>query len=126
MLILTTGRKIDNGTESRGCYSTQVKLVESIRIAQDMTSYPKVERRLHAREFVLKDATIVADQLRIACSVRNQHEHGAELRVDPNVLIPERFLLDVPADGTTYRAVARWRRNERLGVQLYVNAMRLT
>ncbi|TPN75991.1 PilZ domain-containing protein [Mesorhizobium sp. CU2] len=91
-----------------------------------MTSYPKVERRLHAREFVLKDATIVADNVRIACSVRNQHEHGAELRVDPNALIPERFLLDVPADAITYRAVARWRRNERLGVQLYANAVRLT
>ncbi len=99
---------------------------KSIPIAQDMTSYPKIERRHHAREFVLKDAMIVADGVRIACSIRNQHEHGAELRVDPNVLIPDRFLLDIPADGATYRAVARWRRNERLGVQLYANAVRLT
>ena len=80
---------------------------------------PPVERRSDARGIVLKEATIITDDARISCSVRNQHVHGAELRVDPGVTIPDRFVLHVPADDANYRAVVRWRRNERLGVQIY-------
>ncbi|MDX8480710.1 PilZ domain-containing protein [Mesorhizobium sp. VK24D] len=89
-----------------------------------MTSFPHVERRLHAREFVLKEATIVTADARIRCSVRNQHEHGAELRVGPQMEIPDRFTLVVPDDDAAYRAVVRWRRNERLGVQIFSNSMK--
>ncbi|WP_095091357.1 PilZ domain-containing protein [Mesorhizobium sophorae] len=80
---------------------------------------PPVERRSDARGIVLKEATIITDDAKISCSVRNQHVHGAELRVDPGVTIPDRFVLHVPADDASYRAVVRWRRNERLGVQIY-------
>ncbi|SFO66801.1 hypothetical protein SAMN03159463_02596 [Mesorhizobium sp. NFR06] len=89
-----------------------------------MASFPEIERRLHAREFVLKEATIVTGSSRIACSVRNQHQHGAELRVAADAAIPERFLLEVPADDTDYRALVRWRRNDRIGVALYSNEMK--
>ncbi|WP_434722060.1 PilZ domain-containing protein [Mesorhizobium sp. RIZ17] len=87
-----------------------------------MADYPETERRLHAREFVLKEATIIANGVRIGCSVRNQHEQGAELRVGADVEIPDRFLLEVPADDMAYRALVRWRRNDRVGVALYSNA----
>ncbi|MBN9548178.1 MAG: PilZ domain-containing protein [Alphaproteobacteria bacterium] len=87
-----------------------------------MANYPETERRHHVREFVLKEATIIAGAVRIGCSVRNQHEQGAELRVAADVAIPERFLLEVPADDTAYRALVRWRRNDRVGVALYSNA----
>ena len=80
---------------------------------------PPIERRSHARGIVLKDATIIIDDVNIVCSVRNQHVHGAELRIEPGVLVPDRFVLHVPADEASYRAVVRWRRNERLGVQFY-------
>ncbi|MFD1988330.1 PilZ domain-containing protein [Mesorhizobium newzealandense] len=80
---------------------------------------PRPERRSHPRGIVLKGATIITDDANISCSVRNQHHHGAELRVDPGLTIPDRFVLHVPADDTSYRAVVRWRRNERLGVQIY-------
>jgi len=89
-----------------------------------MANYPETERRLHVREFVLKEATIVANGVRIGCSVRNQHEQGAELRVAADVKIPERFLLEVPADDTAYRALVRWRRNDRVGVALYSNTLK--
>ncbi|WP_246800961.1 PilZ domain-containing protein [Mesorhizobium amorphae] len=82
-------------------------------------SEPRKERRLHAREIVLKEATITTEDAEIGCSVRNQHENGAELRVAAGVKIPDRFVLHIQADGATYRAVVRWRRSERLGVQLY-------
>ncbi|CDX16364.1 hypothetical protein LCM4577_30425 [Mesorhizobium sp. LCM 4577] len=87
-----------------------------------MAEYPETERRLHVREFVLKEATIIANGVRIGCSVRNQHEQGAELRVAAGMDIPERFLLEVPADDMAYRALVRWRRNDRVGVALYSNA----
>jgi hypothetical protein len=80
---------------------------------------PPMERRSHARGIVLKDATIITDDAKIGCSVRNQHAHGAELRVDPGVTIPDRFVLQVPEDDASYRAVVRWRRRERLGIQIY-------
>ena len=87
-----------------------------------MANFPETERRLHVREFVLKEATIIATGLRIGCSVRNQHEQGAELRIAADAKIPERFLLEVPADDMAYRALVRWRRNDRVGVALYSNA----
>ena len=80
---------------------------------------PPIERRSHPRMAVLKDGTIIAENVQIGCSVRNQHAHGAELRVDPGVVVPDRFVLDVHADGVEYRAVVRWRKNERLGIQIY-------
>jgi len=82
---------------------------------------PRRERRLHPREIVLKEATIVAgpDNPAIGCSIRNQHERGAELRVPADAFVPERFLLHVPDDAATYQTVVRWRRKERLGVQFY-------
>jgi len=89
-----------------------------------MADYPETERRLHVREFVLKEATIIAGGIRIGCTVRNQHEQGAELRVAAGAVIPERFLLEVPADDTAYRALVRWRRNDRVGVALYSNALK--
>jgi len=80
---------------------------------------PPIERRAHPRTAVLKDGVIIAEGVTIHCSVRNQHTHGAELRVDPGVDIPDRFVLHIHDDDTRYRAVVRWRKNERLGVQIY-------
>ncbi|MER8389166.1 PilZ domain-containing protein [Mesorhizobium sp. M1428] len=82
---------------------------------------PKPDRRLHQRTPVLKDATITTGRrdMDISCSVCNQHERGAELRVAADALVPDRFVLFIPEDGATYQAVVRWRKNDRLGVQLY-------
>lgn len=75
---------------------------------------PPIERRAHPRTAVLKDGVIIAEGVSINCSVRNQHTHGAELRVDPGVDVPDRFVLHIHADDARYRAVVRWRKNERL------------
>ena len=71
---------------------------------------------------MLKEATIVTGDASIRCSIRNQHEHGAELRVGAQVELPDGFTLIVPDDDAVYRAVVRWRRNERVGVQVYSNS----
>ncbi|TPL85485.1 PilZ domain-containing protein [Mesorhizobium sp. B2-3-14] len=87
----------------------------------DKPSEPPVERRTHLREVVLKEAFIITQDGEIGCAVRNQHEHGAELRVAAGVEVPNTFRLRVPLDGATYRAEVRWRKGERLGIQIHGN-----
>lgn len=52
----------------------------------------------------------------VKCTIRNMHDHGAELRVHLSANVPHEFLLYVPSDGTGYRSVIRWREGERIGV----------
>lgn len=76
------------------------------------------EARSHRRNRVLKGATILTGvkNSEIRCTIKNMHEHGAELKIDPQSLVPREFLLYVPADAIAYRAVLRWRRHDRIGV----------
>jgi hypothetical protein len=71
------------------------------------------------RQRVLKGATIILsiNQSEISCTMRNQHDGGAELKVPMDAGIPAEFLLYVPVDGVAYRSVVRWRKNDRIGVQ---------
>ncbi|MBP0439145.1 PilZ domain-containing protein [Tianweitania sediminis] len=75
-------------------------------------------RQLH-RQRVLKGATILngVSQSEISCTIRNMHEHGAELRVSPEALVPTSFLLYVPVDGIAYQSELRWRTGNRAGVR---------
>ncbi|TIR63789.1 MAG: PilZ domain-containing protein, partial [Mesorhizobium sp.] len=75
---------------------------------------PDSPRREH-RPRVLKGGTIITgfQNSEISCSLRNQHSQGAELRLAADIQIPARFLLYVPVDGIAYKAVVRWRRNDR-------------
>ncbi|WP_378950184.1 PilZ domain-containing protein [Mesorhizobium sp. ANAO-SY3R2] len=79
---------------------------------------PKNTPREH-RNRVLKGASIITgvNNSEISCTIRNMHHNGAELRVPVDARIPERFLLYVPVDGIGYRAVVRWRKSDRVGVQ---------
>ena len=73
--------------------------------------------REHRRR-VLKGAAIITGIANsvVQCTVRNMHEHGAELAVAAEARIPTEFLLYVPADSTGYRATLRWRKLDRCGV----------
>lgn len=75
-------------------------------------------RRKH-RQRVLKGGSIITGikNSEISCTLRNQNEGGAELKVAPDARVPDRFLLYVPVDGVAYRSEVRWRRNDRVGVQ---------
>ncbi len=72
------------------------------------------------RQRVLKGASILrgVDESEIACTVRNMHAHGAELRVPDEVSIPDAFLLYIPIDRTAYRCELRWRMGSRAGVTI--------
>lgn len=75
--------------------------------------------REHRRR-VLKRASILVDidTSEIACTVRNQTENGAELQVPLGIQAPDEFLLYVPLDRTAYTCAVRWRRDDRLGVEI--------
>jgi hypothetical protein len=79
------------------------------------------ERRREHRPRVLKGATIIGaagHSSGIACTIRNMHSQGAELRVDPASPVPALFLLYVPVDGAAYRCEPRWRHGDRCGVMI--------
>ena len=71
------------------------------------------------RQRVLKGGTIITgiQNSEVSCTLRNQHEGGAELKIPLEARVPDRFLLYVSVDGIAYRCDVRWRRNDRLGVQ---------
>ena len=78
-----------------------------------------VEKRRAYRPLVLKGATIIhgTRNSEMSCTVRNQHSGGAELSVPVETMIPAEFILYVPTDGIGYRAILRWRRSTRAGVE---------
>ncbi|MBB6407469.1 PilZ domain-containing protein [Mesorhizobium sangaii] len=71
------------------------------------------------RPRVLKGGTIITgiQNSEVGCTLRNQHESGAELKIPLEARVPDRFLLYVPLDGIAYRCEVRWRRNDRVGVR---------
>ena len=77
------------------------------------------ESRGKHRQRVLKGAAILTGiaNSEVKCTVRNMHPGGAELKVPIEARVPDEFLLYVPTDGIGYRAVVRWRREDRLGVE---------
>jgi hypothetical protein len=74
--------------------------------------------REHRRR-VLKGGAILSGikNSAVNCTIRNMHEHGAELRVQVEARVPGEFLLYVPVDDVAYRAVLRWRKLDRCGVE---------
>jgi hypothetical protein len=79
---------------------------------------PEQPSREH-RNRVLKGAHILTgvNNSAIACTIRNMHQHGAELRVQVEARIPAQFLLYVPVDGVAYRCDLQWRKPDRAGVK---------
>lgn len=76
---------------------------------------PERERR----QRVLKGGSILdgIDKSEITCTIRNMHEHGAELLVPPEAAVPAEFLLYVHIDRIAYRCELRWRVGSRVGVK---------
>jgi hypothetical protein len=76
------------------------------------------ENRREHRQRVLKGATILngIKNSEIACTIRNMHKNGAELKVALDAPVPQEFLLYVPVDGIAYRCQLRWRSRDRAGV----------
>ena len=86
---------------------------------EDVLAMAENEHRIQHRQRVLKGAAILTglNNSEVTCTVRNMHSNGAELKVPIDARVPDEFLLYVPVDGIGYRAVVRWRREDRIGVQ---------
>lgn len=78
----------------------------------------EAENRREHRQRVLKGASILTGikNSEIACTIRNMHKNGAELKVSADTPVPQEFLLYVPVDGIAYRCTLRWRNRDRVGV----------
>ncbi|RWA68978.1 PilZ domain-containing protein [Mesorhizobium sp.] len=77
------------------------------------------EPRGKHRQRVLKGAAILTgiNNSEVACTVRNMHPGGAELKVPIEACVPDQFLLYVATDGIGYKAIIRWRHEDRIGVE---------
>jgi hypothetical protein len=85
---------------------------------QEMSVPAEAGQPREHRQRVLKGASILLGikNSEINCTIRNMNKDGAELRVAAEARVPKEFLLYVPNDGVAYRAVLRWRKQDRCGV----------
>lgn len=85
---------------------------------KDMSTSAEPGKERERRQRVLKGATILngIKKSEIACTIRNMHSDGAELKVPLETPVPREFLLYVPVDGVAYRCSLRWRNKDRAGV----------
>jgi hypothetical protein len=75
-----------------------------------------VEKRVAARNHVMKAGTIEFGGGAIDCTIRNLTNTGAALDVASQVGIPEKFTLVLPGDGLHFPCRIVWRRERRIGV----------
>jgi hypothetical protein len=63
-------------------------------------------------------ASFLDHQSTADCLIRNTSEQGALLRVERGQFFPDEFELIIPQRDTVFRARARWRGGEQVGVEL--------
>jgi len=55
--------------------------------------------------------------LSIDCVVRNLSQSGAKLAIETDAIVPNKFDLSIPVDGTRVECLVRWRIDNQLGVR---------
>ncbi|HLY06595.1 MAG TPA: hypothetical protein VKR31_12695 [Rhizomicrobium sp.] len=80
----------------------------------------QAERRRSGRSRTLLGATIIFRDgtTTVPCMVRNRTEHGTQLEIPPNPLIPKRFYLVTAKDNEVYEAELVWKKANRIGVTI--------
>ena len=63
-------------------------------------------------------ATFLPHQSTSDCLIRNTSGTGARLRIERGQFVPDEFELTIPTRDTVYRALARWRGYDEVGVEL--------
>lgn len=56
------------------------------------------------------------------CLVRDMSTSGARIALDETMVLPERFMLEIPQKDRTFTAALRWRHEDGLGVVLDADA----
>jgi len=77
-----------------------------------------VDKRISARNRVLKVGTIEFDGSSINCMVRNLSNTGAALDLSDPDSVPEYFTLVMLAEGLRLPGQIVWRKGKRIGVTL--------
>ena len=54
--------------------------------------------------------------IRMECVVRDLSAHGAKIRKNPDIPLPDNFHLEIPGDGIAVDCEVRWRQGDVLGV----------
>lgn len=77
------------------------------------------EKRLDRRQRVLKGGRILfnAHNSSVDCAIRDMSEHGARLKLDSPVVVPESFDLYVRQNDMLYPARIAWRKMQEIGVE---------
>jgi PilZ domain len=60
----------------------------------------------------------------MGCVVRNISLSGARLEVDPTVVLPNEFELDIPHRGAMVQCALKWRKDGAAGVKFLIPAVR--
>ncbi len=77
-----------------------------------------VERRSAPRQIVSLPATLKLseDGSPIACTVRDISEGGARLKLESEIVLPQRFQIAIAPHNEVYRALLCWSKGDELGV----------
>lgn len=90
-------------------------------MTQEMSAVALVtnESRRNQRRRVIKGGVVLRGitESEIRVTVVNLAENGARLRVEPETMLPEEFLLYIRQDNVCYRAELRWRKDSLAGVE---------
>ncbi|SNY92049.1 PilZ domain-containing protein [Cohaesibacter sp. ES.047] len=78
------------------------------------------ERRREDRKRVLKGGKIFYNNFSISldCTIRNESEHGMQIRIDPQAALPSHFALLNRKEGTLAEANLVWKHGDSVGVEL--------
>ncbi|WP_319530941.1 PilZ domain-containing protein [uncultured Cohaesibacter sp.] len=77
------------------------------------------DRRREDRKRVLKGGKLFFNNYAISldCTIRNESDHGMQLRLDPQVAVPKAFALLNRKDGTLADAKLVWKHGDSIGVE---------
>ncbi len=79
---------------------------------------PDIGQREHPRHRVLKEAKIIPSNMNsvIDVKIRDLSIGGAAVQMPINTDLPEAFCLLIVSDDMLYPAVAKWRKEEMMGI----------
>lgn len=77
-----------------------------------------VNKRIHQRRRVLKGAKVLFNGKSsvIDCTVRDMSAGGAKLRLVSTIGVPDRFVLQLPAEEGEHPCCVAWRSGTEIGV----------
>lgn len=88
-------------------------------IKEDIRVTYEPERRKEARKRVLKGGKVFYNNYSISldCTIRDESDHGMQLKVDPQQMVPTDIALLNRKDGQLAAAKIVWKHGDQIGVE---------